>query len=115
MPASDLCRIGNDLRTSQRSAIWKIILHVDLLSILLCAFARHGVFFNIGGGRDAVCCTDQLDKELGDYKAPVSSASFGRFTFRLGSEDLDPGEDPTCSCVVIAGRGLSGRPPDCKD
>ena len=73
MPASDLCRVGNDLRTSQRSVILKIILHVDLLSILPYAFARYGVFFNIGAGRDALCFTNQLDKELGDYKAPVSS------------------------------------------
>ena len=25
--------------------------------------------------------------------------------FALDPGDLDPGEDPTCSCVVIAGRG----------
>ena len=107
MPASDLCRVGNDLRTSQRSAIWKIILHVDLLSILPCAFARYGrygVFFNIRGGRDAVCCADQLDKELGDYKAPVSSA-LGHFTFCLGEKIWIQVRIPTCSCVVIAGRG----------
>jgi len=29
---------------------------------------QYGVFFNIGAGRDALCFTNQLDKELGDYK-----------------------------------------------
>eukprot|EP00438_Fugacium_kawagutii_P035967 Skav233260 [mRNA] locus=scaffold2371:104531:106828:- [translate_table: standard] len=36
---------------------------------------QYGVFFNIGLGRDALCFTNQLDKELGAYKARCSFAA----------------------------------------
>ena len=70
--------LGKNLRSSQRfsthhSTCW---FAVDI-ALLWEACGRYGVFFNIGAGRDALCFTNQLDKELGDYKAPVSALGIG--------------------------------------